>query len=158
MQKFELDGMEYFNTFGGNPVSCTAGLAVLDEIEGQKLGKNADYVGKFIMKKMRQLMDDFPSDVGDVRGRGLLIGVELSEGGGAAGTFEASWVCSRLKEKFRILSTIDGEFDNVIVVKPPLSFHIEEAMYFCSAFRSSIRELRKLKACGKFEAMSRTPT
>ena len=90
MQKFELDGMEYFNTFGGNPVSCAAGLAVLDEIEGQKLGKNADYVGKFIVKKMRQLMDDFPSDVGDVRGRGLLIGVELSEGGGAAGTSAAA--------------------------------------------------------------------
>jgi 4-aminobutyrate aminotransferase-like enzyme len=75
------------------------------------------------------------------------------------GTAETSWLCSKLKDEYRILSTIDGEHDNVIVVKPPLTFGMEEATYFTSCFRELVKKLLSLKASSNFDASGgKTPT
>jgi 4-aminobutyrate aminotransferase-like enzyme len=70
------NGMEYFNTFGGNPVSCAVGLAVLDVIANEGLQANALRVGNHLLERLRGVQERHAL-VGDVRGRGLYIGVEL---------------------------------------------------------------------------------
>lgn len=67
----------YFNTFGGNPLSCAIGSAVLDVIDEEKLQENCHRVGTLLLTKLGQLRAKYPDIVGDVRGKGLMVGVEL---------------------------------------------------------------------------------
>ncbi|MCX8159891.1 MAG: aminotransferase class III-fold pyridoxal phosphate-dependent enzyme [Candidatus Saccharicenans sp.] len=115
-------GMEYFNTFGGNPVSCAAGLAVLRAIDEEKLQENARVVGDYFLKKLRELQRRHPL-VGDVRGLGLFIGVELVRDRETLepATDEARAVIEEMKDRGILLST-DGPFRNVIKIKPPIIF------------------------------------
>ncbi len=121
------NGMEYFNTFGGNPVSCAVGLAVLDVIEDEGLQAHAQAVGDYLQAGLRRLMDRY-TIIGDVRGLGLFIGVELvrdRETLEPAAT-EASDLVDQMKAAGILLST-DGPLHNVIKIKPPLVFGIEHA-------------------------------
>lgn len=121
------NGMEYFNTFGGNPVSCAIGLAVLDVIQGDGLQQHALEVGERFMRGLvgvsarRQL-------VGDVRGEGLFIGVELVRDRATLepAAAEADAVVEAMRHRGILLST-DGPHHNVIKVKPPLVFTRENA-------------------------------
>jgi 4-aminobutyrate aminotransferase-like enzyme len=113
-------GMEYFNTFGGNPVSCAAGLAVLDVIEAEGLQRHALEVGERLLKGLRELQARHPL-IGDVRGAGLFIGFELIDD---RDTLEpaaeaATEVIERMKDRGFLLST-DGPDHNVIKIKPPM--------------------------------------
>ena len=74
--KFDDDGIEYFNTYGGNPVSCRAAIAVLDVIEQEKLQEHAHRVGLYYLNKLKDLAKKYKI-IGDVRGRGLFLGIEL---------------------------------------------------------------------------------
>merc|ERR1712060_945487 len=67
------NGLEYFNTFGGNPVCCAAGLAVLDVIRDERLQEHAADVGMHLVTSLQELAKRWPV-IGDVRGRGLFIG------------------------------------------------------------------------------------
>ncbi len=120
-------GMEYFNTFGGNPVSCAIGMAVLDVIESEGLQENARRVGEHLLHGLRRIKDSHPL-VGDVRGLGLYIGVELVESRETRepATQKASRVKERLREHGILLST-DGPDDNVLKIKPPMVFTIPDA-------------------------------
>ena len=109
------NGMEYFNTFGGNPVSCATALAVLDVIRDEGLQENARATGDYLLAGLRDLATRSPL-IGDVRGRGLFLGVELN-----ATAAEASALVDRTKEGGVLLST-DGPRHNVIKIKPPLVF------------------------------------
>lgn len=113
-------GMEFFSSFGGNPVSCEAANAVLDIIEGEGLQKNAEDTGNYYLESLNQLAAHY-SIIGDVRGSGLFIGIEFTLEDGKPGTSVANIVKNRLKEEF-ILTGTDGPFDNVIKSKPPLCF------------------------------------
>ncbi len=115
-------GMEYFNTFGGNPVSCAAGLAVLRAIEEENLQENARVVGDYFLERLRELQKRHRL-VGDVRGLGLFLGVELVRDRDTLepATGEAQVVIEKMKERGVLLST-DGPFRNVIKIKPPLIF------------------------------------
>ena len=73
-EKFN-NGMEYFNSFGGNPVSCAIGKAVLDVIDKEELQKNAKLVGDYLIKKLKGLQSNYEF-IGQVRGQGLFIGIE----------------------------------------------------------------------------------
>jgi ethanolamine-phosphate phospho-lyase len=75
-QKFDIDGIEYFNTYGGNPVSCRAAIAVLDVIENEHLQENAHQVGNYFLKKLKALQKQYDI-IGDIRGRGLFLGIEI---------------------------------------------------------------------------------
>lgn len=114
------NGMEYFNTFGGNPVSCAVGLAVLDVIEEEKLQENALKVGAQLKAGLEEFKSKNPL-IGDVRGMGLFIGVELvldSETLAPAAN-QAAYIVERMKEGGILIST-DGPLHNVLKVKPPL--------------------------------------
>ncbi len=121
------NGMEYFNTFGGNPVSCAIGLAVLDVIAEEQLQANALRVGTYLMDGLRGLMEKH-SLIGDVRGSGLFVGIELvldRETLAPAGA-QAAYIANRLRERGILLST-DGPFHNVLKIKPPMVFTEENA-------------------------------
>ncbi len=113
-------GMEYFNTFGGNPVSCAAGLAVLDVIRDERLQEHAAEVGNRLMEGLTSLADRH-SLIGDVRGRGLFLGIELVLEGRAPAPHQAAYVVNRMRDRGVLLST-DGPDHNVIKIKPPLVF------------------------------------
>jgi 4-aminobutyrate aminotransferase-like enzyme len=121
------NGMEYFNTFGGNPVSCAIGLAVLDVIRDERLQDRARDVGARLLGGLRDLASRHAL-IGDVRGLGLFVGVELVRDRTtleAAGT-EAGLVANRMRDRGVLVST-DGPFHNVLKIKPPLCFGEDDA-------------------------------
>jgi len=118
------NGMEYFNTFGGNPVSCAVGLAVLDVIEAEGLQQNALKVGAYLKSELEAKKSKHPL-IGDVRGMGLFIGVELvlDRETLEPAAKQAAYVVERMKESGILIST-DGPLHNVLKVKPPIVFSI----------------------------------
>jgi len=123
------NGMEYFNSFGGNPVSCAVGHAVLNVIEEDKLQKNAKNVGKYLKSLLNELKKKY-SIIGDVRGHGLFLGVELVRNSTSLepADTEASQIVNAMKEKGILIST-DGPDYNVLKIKPPLCFTRENALF-----------------------------
>ncbi len=120
------NGMEFFSTFGGNPVSCAIGLAVLDVIRDEGLQEHALAVGTRLRDGLRSLMEKHEL-IGDVRGVGLFIGVELvrdRETLEPAAT-EAANLVNRLKDRGLLLST-DGPLQNIIKIKPPMVLTAED--------------------------------
>ena len=121
------NGMEYFNTFGGNPVSCAIGLSVLDIIEKEKLQENAARVGGALMDGLRALQQDHPL-IGEVRGLGLFIGIELVEDPHtlSPAAKQASYIAERMKQEGVLIST-DGPNHNVLKIKPPMCFSLDNS-------------------------------
>lgn len=119
------NGMEFFSSFGGNPVSCAIGDAVLNALEEEKLQQNAKTVGDYYLQKLARLQQKYEC-IGDVRGSGLFIGFELVKNRFTLepDTQLAQKVKNDLREKFILVST-DGPFDNVVKSKPPLCFSKE---------------------------------
>jgi 4-aminobutyrate aminotransferase-like enzyme len=113
------NGMEYFNTFGGNPVSCAAGLAVLDVIQEESLQQKALEVGLHLKERLSDLKSVHP-EIKDVRGLGLFLGIELTR------AVDASYIIERMKSR-GILLSVDGPLHNVIKIKPPLVFTKRDA-------------------------------
>lgn len=121
------NGMEFFSTFGGNPVSCAIGLAVLDVIAEEDLQANAREIGRHLQSGLADLATRRPL-IGDVRGLGLFVGVELVRDRTTlepAGT-EAERVANRMCERGVLVST-DGPYHNVLKIKPPLVFTESDA-------------------------------
>lgn len=116
------NGMEYFNTYGGNPVSCAVGLAVLDIIREERLQENALSVGYHLKTELRRLKAKHLL-IGDVRGEGLFLGVELVRDRQTRqpAPDHAEYIANRLREEGILIST-DGPFHNVLKIKPPLAF------------------------------------
>jgi len=119
------NGMEYFNTFGGNPVSCAIGTAVLQTIKNEKLQENASEVGNYLKRALEKLAVKFPV-IADVRGEGLFLGFELLDGSGKPCAEKADYLVNRMKD-FKVLMSTDGPDYNVIKIKPPLVFSKENA-------------------------------
>lgn len=114
------NGMEFFATFGGNPVSCAIGMAVLEVIEEEGLQYHAGQVGSHLLKGLTALKACHPL-VGDVRGLGLFLGIELvlDRRTLSPATQQAHEMVNRLKNR-GILLGVDGPFSNVIKIKPPM--------------------------------------
>ncbi len=135
------NGMEYFNTFGGNPVSCAIGMAVLDVMEEEQLQRRAHDVGEHLLAGLRGLVPAHPL-IGDVRGLGLFAGVELVGDRVTlepAGT-EASYVANRMRDCGVLVST-DGPLHNVLKIKPPMVFTTTDADMLVSTMNSALGEL-----------------
>ncbi len=131
-----VTGMEYFNTFGGNPVSCAIGSAVIDAIHEEKLLAHATKVGSYLRQGLLSLQEKFPI-IGDVRGLGLFIGVEFVK---SRITLEPAveqidFVIETLKAR-GILLTTEGPLHNVLKIKPPLAFSVTDADFFLSQLAS----------------------
>jgi 4-aminobutyrate aminotransferase-like enzyme/Ser/Thr protein kinase RdoA (MazF antagonist) len=113
------NGMEYFNTFGGNPVSCAVGLSVLDVIRDEGLQENARVTGERLIDGLRGLQRSYEA-IRDVRGLGLFLGFDLPD------ERYATELVNRMKDRGVLLST-DGPRHNVIKIKPPIVFSARES-------------------------------
>jgi 4-aminobutyrate aminotransferase-like enzyme/Ser/Thr protein kinase RdoA (MazF antagonist) len=135
------NGMEYFNTFGGNPVSCAVGMAVLDVIDDEDLPARAAVTGDYLLRRLRTLQNVHRA-IGDVRGRGLFIGIDLvtDPESKTPGTRLAGDVANALRERGVLIST-DGPHDNVIKIKPPMTFGRPEADILCDELAIALAEL-----------------
>src|SRR5919109_863663 len=134
------NGMEFFSTFGGNPVACAAGLAVLDVLEDERLQENALRVGTYL-KDQLQALGQRHSVIGDVRGLGLFLGVDfvLNRNTREPAPLQASYVVNRLRE-CGILTGTDGPHHNVIKLRPPLVFSEKDADLFVNTLDVSLQE------------------
>ncbi|MCK5821456.1 MAG: aminotransferase class III-fold pyridoxal phosphate-dependent enzyme [Bacteroidales bacterium] len=129
-------GMEFFSSFGGNPVSCEIAMAVLEVIEDEGLQEHARKVGEFLLSEIKSL-------ILEVRGSGLFLGIEFVKD---LETKEpdpktASYIVNSMKEKGFLLS-IDGPYENVIKFKPPMCFSMENAKELLTEFRKTNNERR----------------
>ena len=121
------NGMEFFSTFGGNTVSCAIGMAVLDVLEAERLQAHADRVGQKLLMELRTFADRHPL-VGDVRGAGLFLGIELVRDRETLlpAADEAAFVVNQLRERHILVGT-DGPLHNVIKIRPPMPFDENDA-------------------------------
>lgn len=131
------NGMEYFNTYGGNAVSCEIGKAVLEVIESEGLQENAKETGKLLRDGWEKLKVEYPA-IGSIRGRGLFTGFELVENGVPA-TQKAAYFVNRMKDKGILMST-DGPYNNIIKVKPPMCFNSNDAGFLLEQMSEVLRE------------------
>ncbi|XP_026321834.1 alanine--glyoxylate aminotransferase 2-like [Hyposmocoma kahamanoa] len=126
-KSFADTGVEYFNTYGGNPVSCAIANAVLDVIEEERLMERAQRVGNHLINRCEALKHKHRL-IGDVRGRGLFVGVELvtDRETRTPATAEAKHIVNRMREE-KILISRDGPDSNVLKFKPPMVFSTQDA-------------------------------
>jgi len=131
------NGMEFFSSFGGNPVSCACATSVLDVIEEERLQENANQVGSYFKNKLKELQQNHKS-IGDVRGEGLFLGIEFTDPSGAPDTTTAAHVKDELKNNF-ILTGTDGPYNNVLKMKPPLCFNKFNVDFFVDQLDSLMK-------------------
>jgi 4-aminobutyrate aminotransferase-like enzyme len=132
--------MEFFSTFGGNPVACAAGLAVLDVLEEEHLQQHAFRVGAHLMESVKKLQERHAL-IGDVRGSGLFLGIDLvlDRETREAAPLQASYVVNRLRD-CGILAGTDGPHHNVIKLRPPLVFSEADADLFVKTLDAILQE------------------
>jgi 4-aminobutyrate aminotransferase-like enzyme len=134
------NGMEYFNTFGGNPVSCAVGLEVLRVIKEEGLQQNSKIVGDYLKAGLKNLVKEFEI-IGDVRGPGLFIGFELVKDRKTKepATEQASYFANRMRDKGILMST-DGPFNNVLKIKPPVVFSKANSDFLLESIQIVLKE------------------
>jgi 4-aminobutyrate aminotransferase-like enzyme/Ser/Thr protein kinase RdoA (MazF antagonist) len=134
------NGMEYFNTYGGNPVSCAAGLGVLEVMVAEDLQTHAKVVGEELLSGLRSLQAKHPF-IGDVRGIGLFLGIEFVTDSDSLSPAPdiATYIVERLKSH-RILLSTDGPHYNVIKIKPPLPFSKANVARLLSSLEEIFKE------------------
>lgn len=133
------NGMEFFSSFGGNPVSCQIGNAVIKTIQQEGLQQNAFESGIYWMQQLNILKDQFPL-LGDVRGAGLFIGVECIDQYGKENTLLAQQIKNGLKDAC-ILASTDGPLDNTLKMKPPLCFTKQNVDRFIDSMYTILKNL-----------------
>lgn len=137
------NGMEYFNTFGGNPVSCAVGLAVLDVIEGEGLRENAARVGDHLLAGFAELQKRH-AVIGDVRGMGLFLGIELvkDRDSKAPATATARAICNEARARGVLMGT-EGPHDNVLKMRPPMIFTEANADHLLGVLEESFEAVTR---------------
>jgi 4-aminobutyrate aminotransferase-like enzyme/Ser/Thr protein kinase RdoA (MazF antagonist) len=134
------NGMEFFSTFGGNPVACAAGLAVLDVLLEENLQQNALQVGTHLKQGLHAL-ERKHAIIGDVRGSGLFLGIDFvaDRETREPAPLQASYIVNRLRER-GILTGTDGPGHNVLKLRPPLIFNRQDADLFVATLDSVLAE------------------
>ncbi len=134
------NGMEFFSTFGGNPVSCAIGLEVLNVVQEERLQEHALHVGNCLLDGLGPFVDRYPI-VGDVRGSGLFLGAELVRDRATLepAAEEASFVCNRMREH-GILAGTDGPYHNVVKIRPPMPFDEQNAEFLVEVMEKILNE------------------
>ncbi|NLE58752.1 MAG: aminotransferase class III-fold pyridoxal phosphate-dependent enzyme, partial [Planctomycetes bacterium] len=136
-----LAGRLHFNTFGGNPVAAAAGLATLDAIEAESLRENARNVGGHLKNRLLE-MQERRQLIGEVRGMGLMLGVELVRDRQTQepARDEAHEVVERAKEH-GLLVGASGIFGNTIRLTPPLCFTKDDADFTADCLDRALAEI-----------------
>ena len=132
--------MEYFNTFGGNQVSSAVGMAVLDVMEKEGLMQNSFVNGGLLKKNLERLKKQFPL-IGDVRGEGYFLGIELvlDQDTKKPAPLHAEYIVERRKS-LRILLSTEGPGHNVIKFKPPMVFNQNNIQKFTVELEKILNE------------------
>jgi 4-aminobutyrate aminotransferase-like enzyme len=132
---------DFFSTTGGNPVACATGLAVLDVLEQEGLQERAARVGAILRAQIKELAQQHPL-IGDVRGAGLFIGVELVRDHTSLepAKKETAAVANRMRELGVLVGT-DGPHGNVLKIRPPLVFDENHARQFTDTLDQALREI-----------------
>lgn len=128
----------YFNTFGGNPVSCAAASATLEVVENEKLIKNALAVGQYALKGLEELKKEFPQ-IKQVRGSGLFFGAEMRGENNEPLTQYASQIAEKMRDK-RILLGVLGKNRNTLKIRPPMVFSKNNADHLLEHLRDTMKE------------------
>ena len=129
------NGMEFFSTFGGNTVSCAIGLAVLDVVQEENLQAHALEVGTHLMNRLRDLQTRYDL-IREVRGSGFFIGVELET------QTSAGNIVNYMRDNGVLLGT-DGPNHDVLKIRPPMPFSIEDADLLLAVLAGAIEQERK---------------
>lgn len=137
-----LDRATHFNTFGGNPISCAAGRAVLRVVDENNFQDRCKSLGERFTKGLVELQAKHDI-IGDVRGPGLMLGVELVTDRDAKtpATKETYEIMNRLREQYKILIGKGGYFGNVFRIKPPMCISDDDVDYFVEAFDDCLTKL-----------------
>ena len=135
------NGMEFFSSFGGNPVSAAVGMAVLDVLEQEGLQAKARVTGDHLKARFAALAEKYPL-IGHVRGEGLFLGVELVKDRATLepATEEAGRIANDMRDHGVLIST-DGPFDNVLKIKPPMAFGLREADILADALDAALSRM-----------------
>ncbi len=134
-------GVPYFNTFGGNPVSCATGIAVLDILESENIQANVIAMAAKIVSGLEELQSRF-NCIADIRGLGLYIGVEIAKDGDPSSPSEklAGDIVEAMKARGVLLNT-NGYGNNVIKIKPPLIIDEEDVSFLLNHFAVVLEQL-----------------
>ena len=118
-------GPEFFSTFGGSTLSCRVGKTVLDIVDDEGLMQNAQYMGARLLRGLHDIADRYPI-IGDVRGMGLFLGIELvrDRETRAPAPRATSYILDRMRTS-RILIGREGSDNNIIKIRPPLTIDAE---------------------------------
>lgn len=138
-------GPEYFSTFGGSNLSCRIGKEVLDIVDDEGLMENARVMGNKLLNGLRDMQAEF-NLIGDVRGYGLFIGLDLVKNleTRAPGTYIADYVKNRMRD-YRILIGSEGPADNILKIRPPLTIDDEGVEMILHVMRIVLTEAVILK-------------
>ena len=128
----------YFNTFGGNPVSCAAGLAVLDVIEKEELQRNAHEVGQYLSERFAVLQQEYPI-IGEAHGSGLLQGLDIIKPDGTPDPQLADNLQNHMRENGVLIGTTGPNY-HVLKIRPPMVFQKEHAGILLAALTKALNE------------------
>jgi 4-aminobutyrate aminotransferase-like enzyme len=134
------DEMGYFNTFGGNPVSCAAGLAVLEVIEKEALQRNALEVGLYLRERLTLLKKEYPM-IGELHGSGLLQGIDIIKPDGTPDPETADRIMNHMRENGVLIGTTGKNYPT-LKIRPPLVFQKEHADILLAALTKALDELK----------------
>lgn len=143
------EGPEYFSTFGGSTLSCLIAAEVLDIVEDEGLAANAKAMGERLLTGLRALGETYPV-IGDVRGIGLFLGVDLVTDGDSRtpATAAADYVVNRLRD-MRILIGREGPADNILKIRPPLTVEADDVDMLLARLDVCLREVETARYQGK---------
>lgn len=133
------NGIEYFSTFGGSTLSCRIGKAVLDIVDDEGLKQNAHKMGNRLLDGLHHLQNIYPA-IGDVRGMGLFIGVELIHPDGSEATELCAYIKNRMRDH-RILMGSEGPKDNILKIRPPLTIEADDVDMILHTMKNILGEI-----------------
>lgn len=135
------NGIEFFSTFGGSTVSCAIGLAVLEVVMEEQLQSHALKVGAHLLGGLRELGARYPL-IGDVRGSGLFLGVELVRDPGSLepATEETHRIVNEMRARGVLIGS-EGAAHNVLKIRPPMPFHLQDGDFLLAALEESLQAL-----------------
>ncbi len=131
--------MEYFNTFGGNPVSCAAGLAVLEVIETEQLQTNAREVGRYLRKELVRLQQEY-SIIGEIHGAGLLQGIDIVTPDGESNPDMADRIMNHMRENGVLIGTTGSNYAT-LKIRPPIVFQTDHADLLMATLKNALNSL-----------------
>ncbi|MDP4952656.1 MAG: aminotransferase class III-fold pyridoxal phosphate-dependent enzyme, partial [Flavobacteriales bacterium] len=134
------NGMEFFSSYGANPVACAAGLAVLDVLSESDLQSNSAILGAYLKDQLETMAMDF-DQLGEVRGEGLFLGVDIIQD--SKSKIEDPSFASKIKHQLKkhgILVGTDGPKDSVLKIKPPLCITQENVDEFLDVLQKILRQ------------------